>query len=121
MKTYTNNFITNESLIIDESLKLVKNILSDLFNSNKDAFKSSIDSSLLKLYDIILPNVNNVDKSDSLTKNNINVGNYNAILPGNVQHTFSNLVKSLKYQNVIKLVYNNDYTFSVIMSTSNVV
>ena len=121
MKTNVNNFITNESLIIDESLKLVKNILPELFNSNKDAFKSSIDSSLLKLYDIILPNVNNVDESDSQTKNDINVGNYNAILPGNVQHTFSSLVKSLNYQNIIKLVYNNDYTFSVIMSTSNVV
>ena len=121
MKTNANNFITNESTIIDESLKLVKNILPELFNSNKDAFKSSIDTSLLKLYDIILPNVNNVDKSDSQTKNDINVGNYNAILPGNVQHTFNNLVKSLNNQNIIKLIYNNDYTFSVIMSTSNVV
>ena len=92
-----------------------------VFNSNKDNFKSSIDSSLLKLYDKILPNVNNVDTSDSKTKKDIKVGSYKAILPGNVQHTFSNFVKSLNYNNIIKLVYNNDYTFSVLMKTSNVV
>ena len=121
MKTNVNNFINTESTIIDESINLIKNVLPDLFNSNKDNFKSSIDSSLLKLYDKILPNVNNVDTSDSKTKKDIKVGSYKAILPGNVQHTFSNFVKSLNYNNVIKLVYNNDYTFSVLMKTSNVV
>ena len=121
MKTNVNNLINIESTIIDESINLIKNVLPDLFNSNKDNFKSSIDSSLLKLYDIILPNVNNVDTSDSKTKKDINVGSYKAILPGNVQHTFSNFVKSLNYNNIIKLVYNNDYTFSVFMKTSNVV
>jgi len=121
IKTNVNNFITNESTIIDESLKLVKNILPQLFNSNKDALKSSIDSSLLKLYDIILPNVNKVDSSESKTKKDIKLGSYKAVLPGNVKHTFSSFTKSFNYQNKIKLIYNNDYTFSVIMSTSNIV
>ena len=38
-----------------------------------------------------------------------------------MKHTFSSFTKSFNYQNIIKLFYNNDYTFSVIMSTSNIV
>jgi hypothetical protein len=121
IKTNVNNFIANESTIINESLTLVKNILPQLFNSHKDALKSSIDSSLLKLYDIILPNVNKVDSSESKAKNNIKLGTYQAILPGNVRHSFSSFATSFNYQNVIQLTYNNDYTFSVFMSTSNIV
>ena len=120
INTYVNDFLTKESAIIDESLNLVIKILPDLFNSNKNLFKSSIDTSLLNLYNIIMPNVNNVDKSESNTINNIAIGSYTAHLPNN-NYNFNSAVNNLKYKNIIKFYYNNDYTFTIDLSSNNVV
>ena len=82
IKNSVNNLINSESDIIDESLNLVKQTLPDLFNSNKNSFKTLIDNSLLKLYDIIMPYVNNVDENNSDIFENVNIGIYEAVLPG---------------------------------------
>ena len=119
IKNSVNNLINSESDIIDESLNLVKQTLPELFNSNKNSFKTLIDNSLLKLYDIIMPYVNNVNENNSGILNNVKIGSYTAVLPGNAPYQFDNALNNIKYQNSIKLTYNNNYTFTVTLFTSN--
>ena len=119
IKNYVNNLINNESTIIDESLILLKKTLPELFNSNKNSFKNSIDNSLLKLYNKTMPYVNKINKNDSKNLKNVKIGAYTATLPGNVLHKFDNALKEIKNQNSVKLTYNNDYTFTVELTTKN--
>ncbi len=119
IKNSVNNLINSESNIINESLNLVKQTLPELFNSNKNSFKTLIDNSLLKLYKITMPYVKNVNENNSGSLNNVKIGSYTAVLPGNVLHKFDNALNKIKYQNSIKLTYNNDYTFTVSLATSN--
>ena len=119
IKNYVKNLINNESTIIDESLNLLKKTLPELFNSNKNSFKNSIDNSLLKLYNKTMPYVNNVNENDSKNLKNVKIGAYTATLPGNVLHKFDNALKEIKNQNSVKLTYNNDYTFTVELTTKN--
>ncbi len=66
-----------------------------------------------------MPYVNNVDKYDSKKLNNIKIGSYTTVLPGNVYHKFDNALNEIINQNSVKLTYNNDYTFTVALTTKN--
>ena len=66
-----------------------------------------------------MPYVKNVNENNSGSLNNVKIGSYTAVLPGNVLHKFDNALNKIKYQNSIKLTYNNDYTFTVSLATSN--
>ena len=119
IKDSVNNLLNEESKILDESLNLVKNILPELFISNQNIFKNSIDESLLYLYKLTLPNVKNVDIKNSGIKKNIKIGNYKAIFSENAYHIINSAVNQLKYENSIKIIYNNDYTFTVDLTTKS--
>ena len=119
IKDSVNNLINKESNIIDESLNLIKVILPKLFISNQNSFKSSIDDSLLNLYETAMKNVEKINKKYSAIRNNIKVGSYKALFPGNVYHIINNAVNQLKSEYSIKLIYNNDFTFTVYLYTNN--
>ena len=67
-----------------------------------------------------MKNVKNIDIKNSDIKKNIKIGNYEAIFyPGNVFHIINNAVNQLIYENSIKLIYNNDYTFTVELTSKS--
>ena len=66
-----------------------------------------------------MPNVKNVNENNSGSLDNVKIGSYQAVLPGNVLYQFDNALNNIKYKNSIILTYNNDYTFTVTLATSN--
>jgi hypothetical protein len=58
-----------------------------------------------------MPYVNNVDEDNSDILENVNIGSYTAVLPGNVLYQFDNALNKIKNHNFIKfriLLYKKD-------------
>ena len=112
------DYLKNESEIIDSILNILSNDYQEIYNNIKTEIKSKVDTSILYIYDIIFNNVKEIDYFDNDNEENIAKYSYTTFNTDNFVN-FTSQISKIEFDNKIKLYYGNDYKFYIVLSVHN--
>ena len=112
------DYLKNESEIIDSILNILSNDYQEIYNNIKTEIKSKVDTSILYIYDIIFNNVKEIDYFDNDNEENIAKYSYTTFNTDNFVN-FTSQISKIEFDNKMKLYYGNDYKFYIILSVHN--